>query len=247
MDSCRSMFNHTLVRLFWHADQALQAPRFLADVLALAADALAAPGGEDLGSALLAALVAADAAAFMAAALAVALAAPGGRGAGQNPDHLPGTGVGLETGGGGGGGGGGGRGGPGEGGGPGGSRGAALSALLALVQAVELPLPVAMDALVQVCHLLSACFCQALPHVTSRFRCEAVASYAGGVKAETDVCAGPQLPAGMQNPHREKQHAARVERAGDRCPKQRGADAPRHTLRPDAHAAALARHHGRAA
>ena len=128
-------------------------------MLALAADALAAPGGAPLGSALLAALLAADAAAFLPAALAVALAAPGGRVGRQTLDLLSDTGAGWGAGGGGSGSGG--RSGPGEGEAPGGSRGAALRALLALVQAVELPLAVAMDALVQV-PLLQAPACARL-------------------------------------------------------------------------------------
>ncbi len=65
--------------------QAQRAPRYLADALALAADALALPAGTALGTALLTALVSAGPAAFLAAALAVALAAPGEQRACRGP------------------------------------------------------------------------------------------------------------------------------------------------------------------
>jgi hypothetical protein len=139
-------------------------------VLALAADALAAPRGGALGGALLAALVRADAAAALCAALAVALAdclaALGSRGGagGLGPDSDPGMrlpprldleGLGRA----------GSERGPGEE--PRAGRGAAgaepwvlaedrqarsalLQALVVALGAAELPLPVALDAVVQV-------------------------------------------------------------------------------------------------
>ncbi len=143
-------------------------PHHLAAALSLAADALSAPRGGALGGALLAALVRADAAAALCAALAVALAdcrgALGSRGDAGGPGPDPGLGLpprlqleGLGRAGN--------KRGPAEE--PPAGRGAAgaepralaeerqarsalLQALLVALGAAELPLPVALDAIVQV-------------------------------------------------------------------------------------------------